>query len=303
LLDVETLTLANVMGRLKATEDELEVSSASINHVGKLYLSEEAWEEKWKLREGSGGGSGSSSHSSGANRVRGNGGDDRDSSGSSPPGPVKVGRDQCHKCGKKGHWARDCWSKPKEMTYTTQEESLMLLTASPQVKVKLQSGMVQAVAVTAQEDGAAGVAAHVVHLREERLFAHLEEKEEHDCKSWIYDMGATNHMLGSRTAFVELDMAVRGIDRFGDDSMTEIEGRGTVEFLCKNGERRSFAGVYFIPRLTANTVSVGQLDEVGYDIHIKVGKQSRLYVLDVNIAWRAACLSVRAEAEARRWHA
>jgi hypothetical protein len=113
LLDVETLTLANVTGRLKATEDELEVPSASINHVGKLYLSEEAWEEKWKLREGSGGGSGSSSHSSGANRVHGNGGDDRDSSGSSPPGPVKVGHDQCRKCGKKGHWARDCWSKPK----------------------------------------------------------------------------------------------------------------------------------------------------------------------------------------------
>jgi hypothetical protein len=90
--------------------------------------------------------------------------------------------------------------------------------------------------------------------------------------------------------------------------MTEIEGRGVVEFLCKDGERRSFAGVYFIPRLTANIVSVGQLDEAEYDIHIKAGKmdirepggcllarikreQSRLYVLDVNIARRAACLS------------
>jgi hypothetical protein len=78
--------------------------------------------------------------------------------------------------------------------------------------------------------------------------------------------------------------------------------------------------VYFIPRLTMNIVSVRQLDEVGYDIHIKTGKmdirkpggrmlarierkQSRLYVLDVNIARRAACLSARAEAEARRWHA
>jgi hypothetical protein len=54
LLDVETLTLANVTGRLKAAEDELEAPPASVNHAGKLYLSEEAWEEKWKLREGSG---------------------------------------------------------------------------------------------------------------------------------------------------------------------------------------------------------------------------------------------------------
>jgi hypothetical protein len=101
--------------------------------------------------------------------------------------------------------------------------------------------------------------------------------------------------------------------------MTEIEGKGVVEFLCKNGERCSFTGVYFIPRLTTNIVSVGQLDEARYDIHIKAGKmdickpdgrllarierkQSRLYVLDINIAHRAACLSAQAEAEARRWH-
>jgi hypothetical protein len=115
------------------------------------------------------------------------------------------------------------------------------------------------------------------------------------------DTGAMNHMTGSRAAFAELDTAVRGTVRFGDDLMTEIEGRRTVEFLSKNGERRSFAGVYFIPRLTASIVSVGQLDEAGDDIHIKTGKmdirepggclldrierkQSRLYVLDVNIA-------------------
>jgi hypothetical protein len=140
LLDVDTLTLANVTGRLKAAEDELEVPLASVNHAGKLYLSEEAWEEKWKLREGSGG-SGSSSRGGGAggrgaNRGRGNGGNDRDSSGSSPPRPGKVGRDQCRKCDKKGHFARDCWSKPKEKAYTAQEEeSLMLAMVSPQIRI------------------------------------------------------------------------------------------------------------------------------------------------------------------------
>jgi hypothetical protein len=52
LLDVKTLTLANVLGWLKATEDELEAPPASVNHAGKLYLPEEAWEEKWKLWKG-----------------------------------------------------------------------------------------------------------------------------------------------------------------------------------------------------------------------------------------------------------
>jgi hypothetical protein len=162
--------------------------------------------------------------------------------------------------------------------------------------------------------------AHIVHLREGHVFAQLGEKEEHNCKSWICDTGATNHMSGSLAAFAELDTTVRGTVRFGDDSMTEIEGRGVVEYLCKNDERRSFAGVYFIPWLTANIISVGQLDEAGYEVHIRTRKmdihepggrllariekkQSCLYVLDVNIARRATCLSARAEAEARRWHA
>jgi hypothetical protein len=77
--------------------------------------------------------------------------------------------------------------------------------------------------------------------------------------------------------------------------------------------------VYFIPRMTAKIICVRQLDEVGYDIHIKTGKmdirepsgrllarierkQSRLYVLDVNIVRRAACLSARAEVKVRHWH-
>jgi hypothetical protein len=176
---------------------------------------------------------------------------------------------------------------------------------------------VQAAAATTQEGadtGVGGAVAHIVHLREEHVFAQLGE-EEHDCKSWICDTGATNHMSGSLAAFAELDTTVRGTVRFGDDSMMEIEGRGVVEYLCKNGERRSFAGVYFISRLMANIVSVGQLDEAGYEVHIRTGKmdmrepggrllarierkQSRLYVIDVNIAWRATCLSARAEAEA-----
>ena len=62
--------------------------------------------------------------------------------------------------------------------------------------------------------------------------------------------GATNHMSGCRAAFAELNPAVCGTVRFGDDSVARIEGCGTVVFMCKNGEHRSFFGVYYIPRLT-----------------------------------------------------
>jgi hypothetical protein len=51
LLDVSNLTLANVMGRLKAAEQEMEDPPPTVNHNGKLYLTEEAWVEKWKLHD------------------------------------------------------------------------------------------------------------------------------------------------------------------------------------------------------------------------------------------------------------
>jgi hypothetical protein len=76
-------------------------------------------------------------------------------------------------------------------------------------------------------------------------------------------------MTGSRAAFVNLDTRVQGTVRFGDDSAAEIEGRGIVEFICKNGELRRFKGVYFIPKLTANIV---RLDEGGHQILIGGGE-------------------------------
>jgi hypothetical protein len=100
------------------------------------------------------------------------------------------------------------------------------------------------------------------------VFTHLDEEKERDAGTWVLDTGATNHMSGCQTAFTKVDTAVLGTVRFGDDSVAQIEGRGTVMFTCKNGESRSFDGVYFIPHLTTNIMSVGQLDEIGYKIDI-----------------------------------
>jgi hypothetical protein len=127
-----------------------------------------------------------------------------------------VGRDQCRKCGKKGHWARDCRSKPKkEAAYVAQEEELlMLITAPPWIEPQ-QMSVVGASKVVE-------MAAHVVHLRE--VFVQLGE-EEHNNKSWICDTGAMNHMSGSWVAFPELDAVMCSTVCFGDVSVVEIEGR------------------------------------------------------------------------------
>jgi hypothetical protein len=91
-------------------------------------------------------------------------------------------------------------------------------------------------------------------------------------------------------------------------------------FICKNSESWSFDGVYFIPRLTTNIVSINQLDEIGYKIDIDTGvtkiqepggvllakvkrEVNRLYLLHLKFM-QLTCLAVRGRDNevALRWH-
>src|SRR5881394_2976803 len=78
-------------------------------------------------------------------------------------------------------------------------------------------------------------------------------------------------MTGAREVFTELDMGIRGSVRFGDGSTAAIEGQGTILFTMKTGEHQRLSEVYFIPRLTTNIVSIGQLGEGSCKVHIDEG--------------------------------
>ena len=118
----------------------------------------------------------------------------------------------------------------------------------------------------------AAPAGEPIKLEEERVFAQIGERDEqHEHRRWILNIGATNHITGARSVFSELDSGIRGMVKFGDGSVVEIEGRSTILFVCKGGEHRKLTDVYFIPRLKANLVSLGQLDEIGCFISIERG--------------------------------
>ena len=78
-------------------------------------------------------------------------------------------------------------------------------------------------------------------------------------------------MTRAKSAFSELDSRIRGTVKFGDGSIVEIEGRGTILFIGKGGEHHKLTDVYFIRRLMANLVSLGQLEEASCHISIKRG--------------------------------
>jgi hypothetical protein len=127
LLDVSTMGVADLTGRLKEAEEAFEEPPATMQHEGKLYLTEEEWEARKVRREaenqaagGSGGGSSRGGGGRGRGRGRGNGTGGR--------GPKKT--DECRRCGKLGHWARECRSKPKkEQANVARDEEASLMVA------------------------------------------------------------------------------------------------------------------------------------------------------------------------------
>jgi hypothetical protein len=69
--------------------------------------------------------------------------------------------------------------------------------------------------------------------------------------------------------FSSADGETVGTVRFADGSVVKIAGIDTVLYECKTGEHRALYNVCFISRLTTDIISVGQLDEDGYDIRVK----------------------------------
>jgi hypothetical protein len=127
-------------------------------------------------------------------------------------------------------------------------------------------------------------------------------------------------MTGHAACFTELDKRVSGMVKFGDDSIVDIKGRGTVIFSDRDGGHRALTGVYFIPRLKSSIVSLGQLDEVGCQTLIENGiltvrdrqrrilasvkrASNRLYLFKLTVA-QPVCLSACVGGDtAWRWHA
>ena len=133
------------------------------------------------------------------------------------------------------------------------------------------------------------------------MFAQIGERgEQQKHRRWVLDTGAINHMIGPKFVFFELDSGIRGTIKFSDGSVVEIKGHDTIKFVGKGGKHHKLTGVYFIPRLKANIVSLGQLDKAGCHISIKRGllrirddrrwlltqvqcTTNRLYILELEI--------------------
>jgi hypothetical protein len=204
LLDVLTMSVVDLIGWLKEVEEAFEKASTSLQQDGKLYLTEEEWDARRKKLEAENH-SGSDARGGGTGKGRGRG-RGHGCGGSSSSGPLsKPTGNECRRCGKMGHWARECHSKPKkEKAHVTQDEekaSLMLASAT----------LIHLEVISSNAE---------VEIHEDKVFAHVDEEKECDTGTWVLDIGVTNHMSGCRAAFMKINTVVLGTVHFGDDSVT-----------------------------------------------------------------------------------
>ena len=138
--------------------------------------------------------------------------------------PRRKGR--CRNCGLYGNWKEDC-KKPKR---ERKEEAHHAQADADQPSILLATVNAVRVQLRDVESSERCMTRQVVHLNEKKV--HPGDCDE-DRDVWVLDTGASNHMTGRCKALVSLDMSVRGTVRFGDGSLIEIEGIGSVMLQAK----------------------------------------------------------------------
>ena len=244
LLDLNTASFEDVVGRLKAYEERImaeeeEEEDTQENQSKLMYSNTESQNYRDRENRGDGGYRGNGGH-------RGDGGYRGRSRGNHYYGRGRGrgrsywdSRDTtniiCFRCDKRGHFAATC----------------------PDRLLKLQE-------TTESKDGdetheADGLLMHeVVFLNERNVKPKDFESSTDGDKIWYLDNGASNHMTGNRSFFRTIDNMITGKVRFGDDSRIDIKGKGAVLFITPNGERKILADVYYIPKLKSNIISLVQ---------------------------------------------
>ncbi|KAK9100717.1 hypothetical protein Scep_024147 [Stephania cephalantha] len=241
--DLEEMTIEQLQGSLQAYEEKHKKKQGFTEKLLKLQL-KDMHESQDRNQHGRGRGGG---HGRGGSRSRGRGWNynnnnsnnyEKGESSTRGRGRIKPNsrydksQVRCYNCQKFGHYASEC--------------------RAPNNKIEEKANYVEE-----KTDG------------KETLLLAREESDGGQANSGILTSGASNHMCGRKDMFVELDESVSGNVSFGDDSTIAVKGRGNILIRLKDGRHQFISNVYYVPNMKSNILSLGQLLEKGYDIHMK----------------------------------
>ncbi|CAM8952826.1 unnamed protein product [Rhodiola kirilowii] len=107
--------------------------------------------------------------------------------------------------------------------------------------------------------------------KEELLLMSYVDKEEVQREGvWFLNSGCSIHMTGFKHWFTSLDEGFRHSVKLGNNERIEVRGKGTIK-LVVGGRTYITTDVYYVPNLTTNLLSVGQLQERRLSILIENG--------------------------------
>ncbi|KAK2981150.1 hypothetical protein RJ640_013472 [Escallonia rubra] len=94
-----------------------------------------------------------------------------------------------------------------------------------------------------------------------------DENEEKNL--WYLDSGASSHICGKKNLFMELDEFFGGNITFEDFSQVQVKEKGTILIRLKDGSHQFISNVFYVPDMKSNILSLGQVLEKIFDIHLK----------------------------------
>jgi hypothetical protein len=160
----------------------------------------------------------------------------------------------CHKCGKKGHKSKDCWSKPRANHVREQtEEQTEEQTQEPK---NFENYSVLATNETNTSEKA-------YKANEEKIYkGHY----------WIVDTGATQHMTNDISIFEDISPSSGAIKTAGKNK-ENIEGIGNASLRVKDKRNKIFEiklkGALYVPTIGANLLSMTVLYSEGHKLDMK----------------------------------
>jgi hypothetical protein len=306
--DVKTLSVEDLVGRLRVAEDRFEDKLEQVtDKAGRLLLAEEEWLEKHKHRFQSN--SNKNSNSGGTNQWKAKVSNKSKGASSNTPHKVKLTsqgtprrKGRCRNYGIYGHWAEDCKRPKRDKKDHKQQEANFAV-----------GDVENAALLFAEVQDSFGGTSQEIHLSEEKVVPAVCSDE-----VWVLDTGASNHMTGTKSTLSQLDDTVSGLVKFGDGSTVKICGLGSVVMKTRQGDHKVLTTVYYIPQLKSNIISLGQLEEAGCDIRLFAGRLkvfdldnkllvsaprtgNRLYTVQLSVI-PPVCLLTRLDDAAWLWH-
>ncbi|GJT82884.1 retrovirus-related pol polyprotein from transposon TNT 1-94 [Tanacetum coccineum] len=94
------------------------------------------------------------------------------------------------------------------------------------------------------------------------LMAYAEHEETKNKEAWFLDSGCSNHMTGNKDWFVQIDDSFKHTVKLGNNSRLAVTGKGNIR-LEVQGITQTITNVYLVRELTANLLSIWQLQEKG----------------------------------------